>query len=150
MNDPKLNEKYDAPACAAVTEFLERGGYTVMQKPDGEKGIDLRATKKGTRSLDVEVAVRPTAWSQGRFLHRTLHLEDRKLKKAWLEPPTEFVYFALDDYFINALVAFEEDIRASSIVGCPTTLTMNEEFADIPIAKCLQVNLRKDTVRRLA
>ena len=71
-----LHDKYDAPAKAAVADYLTKMGWEVLPNPD-RYGVDLLVLKDGKNIGVVEVEVRQ--WSPS-CPFSTIHVPERKTK----------------------------------------------------------------------
>jgi len=140
--DPEAYQQWGGPARAAVAAFLEKKNMIVANnREDG--GVDIVAvTTNPTRTLFIEVEVRPACWEVvggGRRMWRypALHVLERKAKLLQNVDPASFWLFALSDNMRDAMVADGASILASPQKEVPNSqVPEGELFFDVPIDLC--------------
>lgn len=136
MSKPFDRSLYDSDDDAKhqVVDWFIKRGYRAWINPD-DFGIDVRAEGNG-RKLSIEVEVKHN-WEGEFFQYSTLHYSSRKLK--FLNSTYEVFFMTLNHERTHALIVTEEELRAGKIVNKNTIYTQNEQFIEVPIAKCFLV-----------
>ena len=123
-----LHDKYDAPAKAAVANYLSKLGYEILPNPD-KYGIDLLVNHNGIGIGVVEVEVR--SWSPT-CPFPTIHVPSRKTKFF----NGNSLFFALTHdmqhaYWIESKEILKHPMREVRNVK----VTSGELFYDVPTAE---------------
>lgn len=137
MRKPFSPELYaqDDDAKSLVINYLTSQDWEVWVNPD-QYGIDLLAIDPFGDEIQLEVEVKHN-WSGPTFGFPGVHFSARKLKFA---SPTS-IFVMLNHERTHALMVHGVDFLESPVVTKSTIYTKNEEFVEVPVAKCKFINL---------